>query len=694
MLSLIFLIPLLPLLGAVINGLFGRHMRSERMVGGVACAAVLLALLLSLGCVFQLATGLEAFEASHPSHVQVDAEGRRVEVTVAPWIPAGWEGAGVVVDWSFTLDPLSAVMILVITGVGFLIHVYSLGYMHSDPGYWRYFTYLNLFMGMMLILVLGSSFLVLFVGWEGVGLCSYLLIGFWYTDVAKASAGMKAFLVNRIGDFGFMLGMLLIFLNFGSLNIQTVLAGVQGPFLHETALLTAIGLCLFVGAVGKSAQLPLYVWLPDAMAGPTPVSALIHAATMVTAGVYMVARVSPLYAAAPAAMLTIAIVGAATALFAATIGLVQKDIKKVLAYSTVSQLGFMFLGCGVGAFAAGVFHLMTHAFFKGLLFLGSGSVIHAMSGEQDMTKMGGLKQHLPVTYKTFLIGTIAIAGFIPFAGFFSKDEILWKTWSSGHPVLWVMGSVAALLTATYMFRLVFLTFFGKCRASEEVQSHIHESPRTMTVPLMILAGLSVVGGWVGLSPALSFGKHWNLFERWLDPVFEPARRVTAALAKGEGQHGAHSMTIEWVFIGIALTIAVAGWRLAHYFYRAHPDLPGVLATKFSLVHRTLRDKYYVDEIYHFLFIDNLLRGCRALAWVDANVVDGAVNGTAKATLQSAYASDASDRWGVDGTVNSVGHLVHGGGVLLRRLQSGVIQNYAAMMILGAFGLLGLYLLLG
>jgi NADH-quinone oxidoreductase subunit L len=695
MLSLIFLIPLLPLVGAAINGLLGGHKRSEAWVARIACGAVGLALLLSVVCVFQLATGLEAYEAGHPSHVQVDAEARSVQVTVAPWVPAGWEDTGgIVVDWSFTLDPLSAVMILVVTGVGFLIHVYSIGYMHSDPGFWRFFAYLNLFTGMMLILVLGSSFLVLFVGWEGVGLCSYLLIGFWYTDAAKAAAGMKAFLVNRIGDFGFMVGLLLIFLNFGTLNIQKVLAGVQGDFLHETALLTTIGLCLFVGAAGKSAQLPLYVWLPDAMAGPTPVSALIHAATMVTAGVYMVARVSPLYAAAPTAMLTVAIVGAATALFAATLGLAQTDITKVLAYSTVSQLGYMFLGCGVGAFTAGIFHLMTHAFFKGLLFLGSGSVIHAMSDEQDMRKMGGLKEYLPVTYKTFLIGTISIAGFIPFAGFFSKDEILYKTWEHGHPVLWVVGSLAALLTATYMFRLLFLTFFGKCRASEEVKSHIHESPRTMTVPLIVLAVLSVIGGWVGLSPALSFGKHWNLFEHWLEPVFAPAEQVKAALAHGGGHEVHHSLAQEWLFIGIALAIAVAGWRLAHYFYRSRPDLPVALASRLSLVHRTLREKYYVDEIYKFVFIDNLLRSCRALAWVDTNVVDGAVNGTAKATLGSAYASDASDRWGVDGTVNSVGHLVQGGSALLRRLQTGLIQNYAAAMILGAFGLIGLYLLLG
>jgi len=532
-----WLIPLLPLLGAAINGLAGKRL-PRRVVHLVGCGAVLAAFVLSLASFWALSNDLHGLQ-SEPGFT-VDADARRVEHTLATWIPGDVEGA-FRVDWGFTLDPLSALMILVVTGVGFLIHVYSIGYMKSDPGFARYFAYLNLFTGMMLILVLGSSLLVLFVGWEGVGLCSYLLIGFWYSDAAKAAAGMKAFLVNRIGDFGFLIGLMLLFSHLGTLNIQQVLAGVEGPFLHETALLTAVALCLFVGAVGKSAQLPLYVWLPDAMAGPTPVSALIHAATMVTAGVYMVARMSPLYMAAPAALTVVGVVGAATALFAATIALAQTDIKKVLAYSTISQLGYMFLACGVGAFTAGVFHLTTHAFFKGLLFLGSGAVIHAMSGEQDMRKMGGLRGKLPVTYRTFLVGTIAIAGFLPFAGFFSKDEILWKAWESGHPWLWLVGTVTALLTSLYMFRLLFLTFFGKSRSSEEVQSRIHESPRTMTVPLIILAGLSVVGGWIGLSPALSFGRHWNFFERWLEPVFEPARRVQAALAHGEAHGAAHSL---------------------------------------------------------------------------------------------------------------------------------------------------------
>ena len=690
MLQWIWLIPVLPLLGAVVNGLAGPRM-SRRAVHVVACGSVLAALLVSAGAVWSLAGDLEALAAAPPEGMQVDTATRSVEVTLGAWIPSGTPGS-FAADWGFALDPLSSVLILVVTGVGFLIHVYSMGYMHSDPGYARYFSYLNLFMGMMLILVLGSSLLVMFVGWEGVGLCSYLLIGFWYEDLAKASAGMKAFLVNRIGDFGFLLGMLLIFAHFGTLNIHRVLGAVEGR-LGETALLTGIALLLFVGAIGKSAQIPLHVWLPDAMAGPTPVSALIHAATMVTAGVYMVARMSPMYVAAPAALATVAVIGAATALFAATIGLAQNDIKKVLAYSTVSQLGYMFLACGVGAFTAGIFHLTTHAFFKGLLFLGSGSVIHAMSGEQDMQRMGGLKKWLPLTYGTFLLGTISIAGFFPFAGFFSKDEILWKTWAGGHALLWLVGTLAALLTAFYMFRLLFLTFYGESRASEEVKSHIHESPRSMTVPLMVLAALSVVGGWIGLSPALSFGVDWNLFERWLHPVFEPAARIAAALAgHGEG-HGAHSLAQEWLFIAVALAVATAGTLLAWVLYRVRPELPAAIAGRLGVAYRLVREKYYVDEIYNVLFVRSLLDGARGLAWLDARGVDGVVNGTARLTLASAEVSSEADRLGVDGLVNSIGHLLQGMSVVFRRLQTGIIQNYAAAMLVGAFTLLGIYLLL-
>jgi NADH-quinone oxidoreductase subunit L len=696
MLSLLFLIPLLPLAGAVINGLFGRRLGGERAVALVACGAVLAAFVLSLGAVVQLATGLEGYAHGAPPNARVDLEARRVEMTLASWIPAGGEGS-FVVDWAFTLDPLSAVMILVVTGVGFLIHVYATAYMHGDPGYARFFTYLNLFSAMMLTLVLGASFPVLFVGWEGVGLCSYLLIGFWYEDLANARAGMKAFLVNRIGDFGFVIGMLLIFARYGTLNFQRLAEAIEGD-LAGAAGLTAIGLLLFVGATGKSAQLPLYVWLPDAMAGPTPVSALIHAATMVTAGIYMVARTSPLFAAAPLALFTVAVVGAATALFAATIGVAQNDIKKVLAYSTVSQLGYMFLGCGVGAFAAGIFHLTTHAFFKALLFLGSGSVIHAMSGEQDMRKMGGLGAKLPVTYRTFLLGTISIAGFIPFAGFFSKDEILWKAFEHGHPALWAAGSAAALLTAFYMFRLVYLTFSGACRADHETQHHIHESPRAMTIPLIVLAVLSVVGGWIGINKAVAFGADVNFFEHWLEPVFAPAARIAAWNAEHAavaGHPGPHlGLGVEWLFIGIALAIATGGWAIARHLYVARPELPARIAARLGAAYRLVLQKYYIDEIYRFLFVDSLLGLSRGLAWIDARVVDGVVNGAAAATLGSARASSEADRLGVDGAVNAVGHLVYGGSSVYRRLQTGRIQNYAMGMMLGAFALISLYLILG
>jgi len=696
MLSLLFLIPLLPLAGAALNGLVGHRFRGERAVAVVACAAVLAAFVLSLGAVVQLATGLEGYAQGAPPNVRVEAEARRVEMTLASWIPAGGEGS-FVVDWAFTLDPLSAVMILVVTGVGFLIHVYATAYMHGDPGYARFFTYLNLFTAMMLTLVLGSSFPVLFVGWEGVGLCSYLLIGFWYQDLKNASAGMKAFLVNRIGDFGFALGMLLIFARYGTLNFQRLAEAIEGD-LAGAAGLTAIGLLLFVGATGKSAQIPLYVWLPDAMAGPTPVSALIHAATMVTAGIYMVARTSPLFAAAPVALFTVAVVGAATAFFAATIGLAQNDIKKVLAYSTVSQLGYMFLGCGVGAFAAGIFHLTTHAFFKALLFLGSGSVIHAMSGEQDMRKMGGLGAKLPVTYRTFLIGTISIAGFIPFAGFFSKDEILWKAFEHGHPALWAVGSAAALLTSFYMFRLVYLTFFGSCRADHQTQRHIHESPRAMTVPLMVLAVLSVVGGWVGINQAVAFGADVNFFEHWLEPVFAPAGRITAWHAEHAAAAGhlePHpGLGVEWLFIAMALAVATAGWVAARHLYVTRPELPARIAARLGAAYQLVLEKYYIDEVYRFLFVDSLLGFSRGLAWIDARVVDGVVNGAASLTVASGRASSEADRLGVDGTVNAVGHLVYGGSSVYRRLQTGRIQNYALGMMLGAFALISLYLILG
>src|ERR1700687_4519248 len=526
----LWLIPLFPLAGAALMMLLGRRL-PKSAVSLICAGSVLISFIYSVGAVWQL--------------VDRDVENRVAQVILFQWIPAGpmhttgGRLAELVADWGMLLDPLSAVMILVVTGVGLLIHVYSIGYMGHERGYYRFFGYLNLFMFSMLTLVLANNMLLMFVGWEGVGLCSYLLIGFYFLRKSATDAGKKAFIVNRIGDAGFLLGIFLTVATFGTIRftsqglanpdqlpgiLQALTSAVNAHALSIGApVLTAIALLLFVGATGKSAQIPLYVWLPDAMEGPTPVSALIHAATMVTAGVYMVARMNAIYQLAPLALAVVAAIGGLTAIFAASIGLVQTDIKKVLAYSTISQLGYMFLALGVGAFAAGVFHLMTHAFFKALLFLGSGSVIHALSGEQDMRKMGAMWSKIPVTAKTFFIATLAIAGIPPFAGFFSKDEILWKSFSGGeaafYKVLWLVGAVTAGMTAFYMFRLVNLTFFGKSRVDHEVEHHIHESPKSMTVPLMILAALSVVGGWIGVPASLGGSNH---FERWLEPViFSP-----------------------------------------------------------------------------------------------------------------------------------------------------------------------------
>ena len=628
----LWLIPALPLVGALFNLFLGR--RAGRHAVGLVAPGVVGAAFLVAGYAVAQLVGLP------PGAVLLD--------TAWPWITAGT----LQVDVAFRLDALSAVMVLVVTGVGFLIHVYSTGYMHEDPDYARYFTYLNLFTAAMLILVLADNLPLLFVGWEGVGLCSYLLIGFWYTEDANASAGKKAFLVNRIGDAGFLLGLFLLFWNLGpgthSLSVSEI---AQHARAIPLPVVTAICLLFFVGATGKSAQLPLYVWLPDAMAGPTPVSALIHAATMVTAGVYMIARLHFLFLLSPTAMTVVATVGALTALFAATIGLAQTDIKKVLAYSTVSQLGYMFLAVGVGAFSAGIFHLMTHAFFKGLLFLGSGSVIHAMSGEQDIRKMGGLRAHLPVTYTTFLIGTLAIAGIPGLAGFFSKDEILARTYASpfGGPPLWVVGALAAGLTSFYMFRLVFLTFFGECRADEHTKHHIHESPKSMTVPLMVLALLSVVGGYVGL-PA-----HWlwgNRFEAFLAPVL------------GEGLHVEHlSAATEYTLMGTSVAVALGGLAIAYLFYVVQPGFPMLLAYKAGALYRLIFNKYYVDELYDAVFV----RPTLALStWLwrtfDVEVVDGVVNGTAEAV-------GANSR-------------------LWRRWQTGNVQDYALSMLVGALAVLG------
>ena len=647
-LKLIWIIPLLPAAGAVTNGLLGKRL-SKRSIDIVACGLVGLALVLALGAVNQL--------------VHLPAEERHFEVELFTWIPAGMgelRSGGVapfLIQWGFQLDPLSAVMVLVVTGIGFLIHIYSTGYMAHEEGYYRFFSYLNLFMFSMLTLVLANNFVLMFVGWEGVGLCSYLLIGFYFHKKSAGDAGKKAFIVNRVGDFGFMLGMFLIFTLFGSLDFSTVFELVRskaasGSLLPGDAMITAACILLFIGATGKSAQLPLYVWLPDAMEGPTPVSALIHAATMVTAGVYMVARCNALFVLAPKAMLLVAIVGALTAIFAASIGLVQNDIKRVLAYSTVSQLGYMFLGCGVGAFTAGVFHLMTHAFFKALLFLGSGSVIHALSGEQDIRKMGGLKDKIRTTWWTMLAGTIAIAGFPPLAGFFSKDEILWKAFASdrGHPLLWLVGAVAAGMTSFYMFRMIFLTFYGKSRMSHEVEHHVHESPASMTVPLQVLAVGSVVAGWIGIPHVMGHLVHiGNAFEHFLEPVFEHPVKI--------GSHGSEGA--EWGLMGVSVGIALVGLLVARQFYLVNPALPEKLMNRFRGLYTTLLNKYWVDEIYDALIVQPVKLVSTYILWKFADVLV------------------------IDGIVNGAGRLVRANGGWLKHFQSGYARAYGAWILFGA-----------
>jgi NADH-quinone oxidoreductase subunit L len=631
---MLLLIPLLPLIGFLLNAGFGRRL-TKAAAGVVACGAMLLSFAVSAAAVARLLT--------------LSPDSRAMVQRAFTWISSGDFSVGL----TLRLDPLSAVMILIVTGIGLLIHVYSTAYMHeeTDSEYARYFSYLNLFAAFMLVLVLGANFLVMFVGWEGVGLCSYLLIGFWYQKQSASDAGKKAFIVNRIGDWGFILGVLLIFVRFGSLDFQEVARRVAG-LSPETAVgtVSVITLLLFVGATGKSAQIPLYVWLPDAMEGPTPVSALIHAATMVTAGVYMIGRNAVLFSHAPLTLNIVAIVGTATALLAGTIALVQNDIKRVLAYSTVSQLGYMFLAMGVGAYASGIFHLYTHAFFKALLFLGSGAVIHALSGEQDMRRMGGLRQDLPITYWTFVIGAIAIAGVPPLAGFFSKDEILFRTYSSGHMVLWVVGLLTALLTATYMFRLVFMTFHGEPAAPSHGSSpsnHLHDAPPAMALVLVVLAIGSVVAGWVGIG---------GRFEHFLEPSFGTALGEVAV-------EGGPETTLAIVSVAVAL----AGIGMAAYFFLANRAASDRVAGQFSGVRRVLLNKYYVDEIYDAAIVQPIQIISEDGLWkgVDVGVIDRAVNG--------------------------VGRIVGGSGDVLRRLQTGSVRTYAASLFLGVVLILGYYL---
>ncbi len=533
---------------------------------------------------------------------------------------------------------------LTVSGVSFIIHLYSIGYMAEDEGFRRYFTYLNLFVFFMLILVSANSFLLMFVGWEGVGLCSYLLIGFWYQRKAPADAGKKAFVVNRVGDYGFLLAMLLIFVTFKTLDFTTVFAAAPQVLEHGGLAVTLMTLLLFVGACGKSAQIPLYVWLPDAMEGPTPVSALIHAATMVTAGVYMVARCAALYVMAPVSMEVVAVVGCVTAIYAASIGLMQNDIKRVLAYSTISQLGYMFLACGVGAFAAGIFHLVTHAFFKALLFLGAGSVMHGMAGELDMRKMGALKSKMPWTYRTFLIGTLALAGIFPFAGFFSKDEILWEALQQ-NSVLWAGGAIGAFMTAFYMFRAVFMTFHGESRVDGHV--HVHESPSIMVIPLCVLAVLSLVGGWIGL-PLIEGG---NKIREFLSPVLATAGHAAAA------EHGSHQAGLEITMMMVSMGIAIAGILLAWIMYLKNPALPEKLASRFSGLYQLIYNKYFVDEAYDAVIVEPIKNGsCFLWRIFDNRVIDGAVNGAAD--------------------------LVQWASRNVRKLETGLVQEYALGIVGG------------
>ncbi len=577
------------------------------------------------------------------------------------------------------VDPLSAVMLFVVCGVGFLVHVYSIGYMHGDPGYPRFFTYLNLFMTSMLILILADNYLLMFVGWEGVGLCSYLLIGYWYTRQSAANAGKKAFIVNRIGDAGFILGILLIFWTTGSLNYEEVFAKAADPTVMTTGIATAITLLLFVGATGKSAQVPLYVWLPDAMEGPTPVSALIHAATMVTAGVYMVVRSQALFLLAPVTMQVVAGIGAFTAIFAASIGLVQNDIKRVLAYSTVSQLGYMFLACGVGAFASALFHIMTHAFFKGLLFLGAGSVIHALHDQQDMRHMGGLKNHIPDTYKTMLIASLAIAGIFPLAGFWSKDEILGSALKSGGLsfLWWLLGICAAFMTAFYMFRLIFMTFWGEERFDTS-HVHPHEAPPTMLVPLKILAVLSIIGGFiVGIPPEN------GLFHRFLMHAFPHA----------EVHHAVFHFWPDIPLMLLSTLIGLGGIFTAYQFYVLNPALPQRLAERFAFAYQVLLNKYYVDEFYDAFIVRPILWGMNALWTFDTLIIDGIVNGFGKFTRLYANWSGILDRLVVDGSVDGVAVLVRSGSRAFRLVQTGIVQNYILVMTLGVFAFAAIFLIL-
>ncbi|MGA7768830.1 MAG: NADH-quinone oxidoreductase subunit L [Candidatus Sulfotelmatobacter sp.] len=696
----IWLIPLLPALGAALMFFFGRKLQKPT-VSAVCVGSVVLAFLMACGAVLQYTNWAAAH--NHQPYEKVLYTWLGTDTGHTNFLKSDGSQAPLQADVGFLLDPLSSIWLLFVTGVGMLIHIYSIGYMAHEGGYYRFFGYLNLFMFSMLTLVLANNYVLMFVGWEGVGLCSYLLIGFYFHRKSASDAANKAFIVNRIGDAGFLLGMFFIAWYMGSLRFIDVTAAARsGHFQIGDPIITAATLLLFVGACGKSAQLPLYVWLPDAMEGPTPVSALIHAATMVTAGVYMVARSNALFVLAPTSMKTVAIVGALTAIFAASIGLVQNDIKRVLAYSTVSQLGYMFLALGVGAFSAAVFHVFTHSFFKALLFLGAGSVIHAMSGEQDMHNMGDLRQRIPTTYWTMMIASLAITGIPPFAGFFSKDEILWQTWTSeggAYRILWFIGYVTALMTAFYMFRLIYLTFSGRPRMSHDVEHHIHESPSSMTMPLVILAVCSLFAGFLGWPHSLGGS---DRFAHFLDPVFARGEaRVlveegkAGQLAAGEKEEERTSPS-EYLLMFLSVAAAGVGWFMAGRAYKnADKGFTEPIASASAPVYNTLLNKYYVDEGYDYVFtgrrkVGEVRLGAMGLgeasSWFDSNVVDGAVNAAGWITRFTATFSSWWDKWIIDGIgVNGPAILARMLSYPARLFEWGLVQWYALVMTAGLVG---------
>ncbi len=700
--KLIILIPLFPAIGALINGIFGGWAYKKKVVNVVACGSVLLSLITTLVLAFWLIGSVAPADRVDEQIIQYD---------YATFIEGGTfhtvnESVSTFkLTWSFQFDPLSCIMALIVCGIGFLIHIYSIGYMAHEEAYWRFFCYLNLFMFSMLVLILSANFLGMFLGWEGVGLCSYLLIGFYYKEDWPANASKKAFITNRVGDFAMILCMGTMFAAFGSLDFSVVSERALALFnagdslalstlhLSPEGLLTLIGILLLFAATAKSAQIPLYVWLPDAMAGPTPVSALIHAATMVTAGVYIITRMNVIYQLAPTAMLCIAVVGCVTAIFAASMGLMQDDLKKVLAYSTISQLGYMFLGLGVGAFVGGIFHLMTHAFFKALLFLGAGSVIHAMSGEQDMWKMGKLKNLIPKTHFTFLMGTIAISGVLPFAGLVSKDEILTHTLlGTAHNAmimkgLWIVGMCAALMTSFYMFRLYFVTFHGKDRMTEEARAHVHESPATMTVPLTILAVLAVFGGLFGI-PMI---KNFHLLKGFLAPVVVPVGKFAHA------HHAVHDLKfylMESGLILLSISVGAVGCFWAWKWYgKGNDEVPARLKAKFLGIYTFVKNKYYIDELYQATFIRGTYYLGVVFYFFDKWFIDMLfVNGVAFLTKLDSYISAWLDKHLVDGIVNSFAWATNRSSAFFRRMQTGMVQSYAFVFLLGIFAVLCIYMI--